>query len=38
MTSSEELAQALIQFLAYFLPGFVVMLVIEWVVGLFKKD
>lgn len=38
MDSSTQLAQALIQFLAYFTPGFVVFLVVEWVIGLFRHD
>lgn len=33
-----QLAQALVNFLAFFMPGFIVMLVIEWVVGLFRHD
>lgn len=38
MNSSEQLAQALIQFLAYFTPAFIVFLVVEWAVGLFRRD
>lgn len=38
MNSSEQLAQALIQFLAYFTPAFIVFLVIDWAVGLFRHD
>lgn len=38
MESSLLLAQALVQFLAFFMPGFVVMLVVEWLIGLFRHD
>lgn len=33
-----QLAQALVDILTFFMPGFVVMLVIEWAVGLFRRD
>lgn len=38
MTSSEQLAQALIQFLAFYTPAFIVFLVIDWATSLFRKD
>ena len=38
MTPPIELAQALIDFLAFFAPGFVIMLAVEWAVGLFRHD
>lgn len=36
--SSIQLANAMIQFIAYFTPAFIAFLVIEWVVGLFRRD
>lgn len=38
MQPEYQLAQALVDFLAFFMPGFIVMLVIEWAVGLFRHD
>jgi len=38
MNSSEQLAQAMIQFIAFFTPAFIVFLVVDWVVGLFHND
>lgn len=38
MNSSEQLAQAMIEFLAFFAPAFIVFLVIDWVTSLFRKD
>lgn len=38
MNSSEQLAQALIQFLVFFAPGFVVFLVVDWALGFFRAD
>lgn len=38
MDSSTQLAQALINFLAFFTPAFMLFLVIDWVVGLFRHD
>lgn len=38
MNSSEQLAQAMIQFLTFFTPAFIVFLVIDWVLGLFRAD
>lgn len=38
MDPSIELAQAMIEFLAFFLPTFVIFLAIEWVIGLFRRS
>lgn len=38
MTSGEELAQYMITFLAFFSPAFIVFIVIEWLLGLFRHD
>lgn len=38
MNSSEQLAQALIQFLVFFTPAFIVFLVVDWLTGLFRHD
>lgn len=38
MTAGEQLAQAMVEFIAYFMPAFIVFLVVEWVVGLFRAD
>lgn len=38
MNTSEQVAQALIQFLAFFTPGFIVFLIVDWVTGLFRHD
>lgn len=38
MNSSEQLAQALIQFLTFFTPGFIVFLVVDWALGFFRRD
>jgi len=38
MTDEQQLAQAMINFLAYFTPVFIVFLVVEWVLGLFRHD
>jgi len=37
MQSSIELAQAMVNFLAFFMPAFIVFLVIDWVTGLFRR-
>jgi len=33
-----EIAQAMINFLAFFMPAFIVFLVIDWLVSLFHYD
>lgn len=33
----EEVAQALVDVVAYFLPAFASMIVIEWIIGLFPR-
>lgn len=38
MTAGEQLGQAMIDFIAFFLPAFVVFLVVEWLIGLFRRD
>jgi hypothetical protein len=38
MDPSQQLGQAAIEFIAFFLPAFVVFLTVEWVVGLFRRD
>jgi len=38
MSDEQQLAQAMINFLAYFSPAFITFLVIEWVLGLFRHD
>lgn len=38
MNSSESLAQAMINFISYFAPLFIVMVVVEWLLGLFRRD
>lgn len=38
MNSAEQLGQAMIDFLAFFTPAFVAFVVIEWAVGLFRRD
>lgn len=38
MNSAEQLAQAMITFLAFFTPAFIVFLVVEWLLGLFRAD
>lgn len=37
MNPEHEIAQAIIDVVAFFLPGFTVMIVIEWVVGFFRR-
>jgi len=38
MEASLQLSQAMIEFIAFFMPAFVVFLVIEWVLKLFRRD
>jgi len=38
MSSGIQLAQAMIEFLASFMPAFIVFLVIDWLLGLFRRD
>lgn len=38
MTSGEQLGQALIEFLAFFTPAFIIFLVVDWITGLFRRD
>lgn len=38
MSAGEQLAEAFIKFLSFFTPMFVVMIVVEWAVGFFRKD
>lgn len=38
MEPSLQLGQAAVEFVAFFLPAFVVFLVVEWAVGLFRRD
>lgn len=38
MTPAEQLAQAMVTFLSFFSPVFIVILVVDWVVGLFRAD
>lgn len=38
MTESIALANAMVDFLAFFMPAFIVFLVLEWVTGLFRHD
>jgi len=37
MTEAIALANAMVEFLAFFLPAFVIFLVVEWLVGLFRR-
>jgi len=37
MLESIALANAMVEFLAFFLPAFVIFLVIEWLVDLFRR-
>lgn len=37
MNDAITLANAMINFLAFFLPAFVIFLVVEWLVGLFRR-
>lgn len=37
-TIMEELAQATINTMAMLIPGFIVMLTLEWVLSLFRRD
>ena len=36
MTPEMQVAQALIDLVAFFLPGFIGMIVIEWAIGFFR--
>lgn len=38
METETAVAQAMINTIAFFLPAFVVFLVIEWLLGLFRRD
>lgn len=38
MNPSIELAQAMVDFLAFFMPGFIVFVVVEWAISLFRRD
>lgn len=38
MTAGEQLAQAMVEFLAFFMPAFIVFVVIEWAMGFFRAD
>jgi len=38
MDASLQLAQAMITFIAFFMPAFIVFLVVEWLLGLFRHD
>jgi len=38
MNAPQELAQAMIDFLAFFSPVFIVFLVVEWALGAFRHD
>lgn len=38
MDNPTAVAQAMINVLAYFMPAFIVFLVVEWVTSLFRRD
>jgi len=38
MEAAQDLAQAMIEMLAFFMPAFIVFLVVEWLLGLFRRD
>lgn len=38
MADEIQLAQAMINFISFFLPAFIVFLVLEWLLGLFRND
>jgi hypothetical protein len=38
MENAVTLANAMVEFIAFFLPAFVIFLVVEWLVGLFRHD
>lgn len=38
MDPSIEIAQAMVNFIAFFMPTFMIFVVLEWVLSLFRKD
>lgn len=38
MTSGEQIAQAAVNFIGLFAPTFIVMVVVEWALGFFRRD